>query len=380
MNILVTGAKGFIGKNLTAQLHNIIEGKAQVPTLSSRMRLFEYDLDTEPALLDDYCKRADFVFHLAGVNRPQEQAEFMEGNFGFTSVLLDTLRKCGNACPVLLASSIQAEADHPYGRSKKAGEELLFSYGAETGARILVYRFPNVFGKWCRPNYNSVVATFCHNIARGLLVTVNDRNAVLTFAYIDDLVDEMLRALSGEETRAGRYCTVPVTHQVTLGRLADLLHGFAACREDRDVPDLSDAFVKKLYATYQSYLPGDRFGYPLKMNRDARGSFTELFRTADRGQYSINITRPGIVKGNHWHHTKHEKFIVVSGRGIIRLRRMDDDEVISYVVSGEQIEAVDIPPGYTHTIENVGETDLVTFMWCSECFDPEHPDTYYLEV
>ncbi len=380
MNILVTGAKGFIGKNLTAQLYNIMEGKAQAPTLPSGMKLFEYDLDTEPALFDDYCKKADFVFHLAGVNRPREQEKFMEGNFGFTSVLLDTLKKCGNACPVLLASSIQAETDNLYGQSKKAGEELLFSYGAETGARILVYRFPNVFGKWCKPNYNSVVATFCHNIARGLPVTVNDRDAELTLAYIDDLVDELLRALSGEETRAGRYCTVPNIHQVTLGRLTDLLYSFEACREERGVPDLSDAFVQKLYATYQSYLPSDRFGYPLTMNRDARGSFTELFRTAERGQYSINITKPGIVKGNHWHNTKHEKFVVVSGRGIIRLRRMDDDEVVSYVVSGDRIEAVDIPPGYTHTIENVGETDLVTFMWCSECFDTEHPDTYYLEV
>ena len=369
MKILITGAKGFIGKNLVAELKN-----------RNYTDIFEYDRDTDPDLLDKYCEEADFVFHLAGVNRPKDESEFMEGNFGFTSTLLEKLKKYGNICPVMISSSIQAKLDNPYGRSKKAGEDLLFNYSQETGARVLVYRFPNVFGKWCRPNYNSAIATFCHNIARDLPITVNDPKVVLNLVYIDDLVNELINALEGKENRVGDFCEVPVVYTVTLGKVVELIYSFKKSREELSIPDMSDEFTKKLYSTYLSYLPEDQFSYELKMNVDNRGSFTEFIRTLDRGQVSINISKPGITKGNHWHHTKNEKFLVVSGNGVIRFRKIDSDEVIEYFVSGDKLEVVDIPPGYTHNIENLGDTDMVTIMWANEPFDPENPDTYYLEV
>ena len=369
MKILITGAKGFIGKNLVAELKN-----------RNYTDIFEYDKDTDPDLLDKYCKEADFVFHLAGVNRPKDESEFMEGNFGFTLTLLEKLKKYGNICPVMISSSIQAKLDNPYGRSKKAGEDLLFNYSQETGARVLVYRFPNVFGKWCRPNYNSAIATFCHNIARDLPITVNDPKIVLNLVYIDDLVNELINALEGKENRIGDFCEVPVVYTVTLGKIVELIYSFKKSREELSIPDMSDEFTKKLYSTYLSYLPEDQFSYELKMNVDNRGSFTEFIRTLDRGQVSINISKPGITKGNHWHHTKNEKFLVVSGNGVIRFRKIDSDEIIEYFVSGDKLEVVDIPPGYTHNIENLGDTDMVTIMWANEPFDPENPDTYYLEV
>ncbi len=379
MNILITGAKGFVGKNLVAQLKNIQEGKVKNTNFPS-LTLYEYDVDTDPALLDGYCADCDFVFHLAGVNRPKDPSEYMEGNFGFTSTLLETLKKHNNSCPVMLASSTQAVLDNDYGRSKKAGEDLLFQYGEETGAKVLIYRFPNVFGKWCRPNYNSAVATFCHHIAHGLPISVNDPSVHMTLVYIDDVVGELLDALENKEHSDGDFCKVPVEYKITLGEIVDLIYSFPASREERSIPDMSDGFTKKLYATYLSYLPEDQFSYPLKMNIDNRGSFTEIIRTKDRGQFSVNISKPGITKGNHWHHTKNEKFVVVSGRGVIRFRQPDSDQIIEYFVSGDKIEVVDIPTGYTHNIENLGDADMVTFMWCNECFDPERPDTYFLEV
>lgn len=370
MKILITGAKGFIGRNLIAELRN-----------KKYNDLFEYDIDTEPSLLEHYCKEADFVFHLAGVNRPQEQSEFMTGNFGFTSTLLDTLQKYTNKCPIMLSSSTQAMLDNPYGLSKKAGEDLLFEYGKESGAPVLIYRFPNVFGKWCKPNYNSAVATFCSNIANNLPITINDRTTVLTLVYIDDVVEELLHTLEGKANINEKgFCSVPVFHSKMLGDIVDLLYSFKASREELSVPNLSDEFTRKLYATYLSYLPTDQFSYPLKMNIDNRGSFTEIIKTADRGQFSVNISKPGIVKGNHWHHTKNEKFLVVSGKGVIRFRKVDSCEVIEYNVNGDKLEVVDIPTGYTHNIENLGETDLVTFMWASELFNPDKPDTIFLEV
>ncbi len=369
MKILITGAKGFIGKNLIAELRNI-----------KYDYIFEYDRDTDPSLLDEYCKEADFVFHFAGVNRPKEQSEFMEGNFGFTSDLLNSLKKHNNTCPVMISSSIQAELDNPYGESKKAGEELLFSYGKETGAKVLVYRFPNVFGKWSRPNYNSAVATFCHNIAHDLPIHVNDPSVVMKLVYIDDVVNELIDALEGNENKVDSFCEVPVLYTITLGEIVDLIYSFKKSREDRSVPNMADAFAKKLYSTYLSYLPEDQFSYELKMNVDQRGSFTEFIKTPDRGQVSVNISKPGIAKGNHWHHTKNEKFLVVSGKGVIRFRKIDSDEVLEYFISGDKMEVVDIPTGYTHNIENLGDKDMVTIMWANEPFDPEKPDTYYLEV
>lgn len=380
MNILITGAGGFVGQNLSATLEAIKTGKDRTHPALSIDEIYRYDLDTDPALLEEYSARCDFVFHLAGVNRPRDQQEFMEGNFGFTSTLLDTLRRHGNRAPVLITSSIQAELDNPYGRSKKAGEDLLLGYGQETGAPVFVYRLTNVFGKWCRPNYNSVVATFCHNIARGLPITVNDPAVRLNLVYIDDVVDEFLAALEGKGHRDGLFGTVPVSHSVTLGQIASQLQSFHASRGTLSVPKLDDPFEKKLYSTYLSYLPEDSFSYPLKMNVDQRGSFTEIIRTADRGQFSVNVAKPGITKGNHWHHTKNEKFLVVSGTGVIRFRRLGCDEVIEYSVSGSKLEVVDIPTGYTHNIENTGETDLITFMWANESFDPAHPDTFFEEV
>lgn len=380
MNILITGARGFIGKNLIAELHNIKEGKAKGYNLNPEFTIFEYDIDTDPSLLDGYCKDADFVFHLAGVNRPKDQSEFMEGNFGFTSLLLDTLKKHGNNCPVMLSSSIQAELDNPYGVSKKAGENLLLEYGRETGSDVLIYRFPNVFGKWCRPNYNSAVATFCHNVAHDLPIQVNDRSVKLTLVYIDDVVKELIAALEGNPNKSGEFCKVPVEHQITLGEIVELIYSFKDSRENLLVSDLSDPFTKKLYSTYLSYLPEDQFSYSLKMNVDERGSFTEFLKSNDRGQVSVNISKPGITKGQHWHHTKNEKFLVVSGKGVIRFRKIDEVKVHEYYVSGEKLEVVDIPVGYTHNIENLGDTDMVTVMWVNEIFDPEHPDTFFLPV
>ncbi|MHB8963632.1 MAG: capsular polysaccharide biosynthesis protein CapF [Saccharofermentanales bacterium] len=369
MKILITGAKGFVGRNLAAELRN--RGFSD---------LMEYDVDTGAELLDSFCRDAEFVFHLAGVNRPESEEDFMKGNWGFTSTLLDTLAKYGNPSPVMLSSSTQAALDNPYGRSKKAGEDLLFRYAADHGVKVLVYRFPNVFGKWCRPNYNSAVATFCHNVARGLPVTVNNPDTVLNLVYIDDVVEELVRALDGRERRAGEFCEVGVTHTVRLGAITELLYSFRRSREDLSVPDMADAFTKKLYSTYLSYLPEDGFSYPLDTKADVRGSFTEIIRTPDRGQVSVNVSKPGITKGNHWHHTKTEKFLVVSGTGVIRFRRVGADEVLEYFVDGGRQTVVDIPPGFTHNIENLGETDLVTVMWASERFDPDRPDTFFLEV
>ncbi|NLY21664.1 MAG: capsular polysaccharide biosynthesis protein CapF [Tissierellia bacterium] len=369
MRMLVTGAKGFIGKNLIAELKN-----------RKYTDILEYDKDTDHNMLDEYCKKANFVFHLAGVNRPKEESEFMEGNYGFTSKLIDTLKKYKNTCPVMLSSSIQAKLDNPYGKSKRAGEDLLFNYNKETGAKVLVYRFPNVFGKWCRPNYNSVIATFCQNIARNLPISVSDPNITMNLVYIDDVVHELINALEGKENRKGLFCEVPKVYTITLGEIVDLIYSFKKSREERTVPDLSNEFTKKLYSTYLSYLPEDQFSYELKMNVDDRGSFTEFIKTNDRGQVSVNISKPGIVKGNHWHHTKTEKFLVVSGKGVIRFRKVNSDEIIEYYVSGDKLQVVDIPPGYTHNIENLGDTNMVTIMWANEPFDPENPDTYHLEV
>lgn len=398
MNILVTGAKGFVGKNLCAALGNIRDGKDRTRPALAVDAVFAYDIDTDPALLEDYCAGADFVFNLAGVNRPKDASEFMQGNFGFASVLLETLKKQHNTCPVMLASSIQATLvgryDSDYGRSKKAGEELFFSYAAETGAKVLVYRFPNLFGKWCRPNYNSAVATFCHNTANDLPITVNDRSTELELLYIDDLVCEMLDALENNEhhctfdgirtamTETGKYCAVPITHKVTLGEIADLLAQFRQQPETLLMPEIpADSFAKKLYSTYLSYLPPEKVRFLLKMNTDNRGSFTELLKTAGCGQFSVNISKPGITKGQHWHNSKWEFFIVVSGRGRIEERRIGSDEVLRFDVSGEKIEAVHMLPGYTHNIINLSDTeDLVTLMWANEQFDPSHPDTFFEKV
>jgi len=369
MKILVTGAKGFIGKNLIAELKN-----------SKYFDILEYGRDTEPSLLDEYCKEADFVFHLAGINRPKEETEYMEGNFGFTSILLNALKKHNNKCPVMISSSLQAEQDNPYGISKKAGEELLLQYGKETGSKVLIYRFPNVFGKWCRPNYNSAVATFCHNISNDLQITVNDYNKVMNLVYIDDVVEELINAIKGRENYDGDFCKVSVVHNITLGEIVNLIYSFKRSREERSIPDMLDPFTKKLYSTYLSYLPKNQFSYELKMNIDDRGSFTEFIKTPERGQVSVNISKPGLTKGNHWHHTKNEKFLVVSGKGVIRFRKINTDEIIEYYVSGDKLEVVDIPTGYTHNIENIEDGDMVTIMWASEPFNPDKPDTYYLEV
>ncbi|MBQ2796342.1 MAG: capsular polysaccharide biosynthesis protein CapF [Tidjanibacter sp.] len=399
MKILVTGAKGFVGKNLVAQLNNIKSGKAKFYGDVVVDEVFEYDIDSTAEELDRYCREADFVFNLAGVNRPQNNDEFMAGNFGFASTLLDTLKKYGNTAPVMLSSSIQATligryGQSDYGKSKLAGEELFFEYGAESGAKVLVYRFPNLFGKWCRPNYNSAVATFCNNIANDLPIQVNDRSTQLELLYIDDLVDEMVAALKGEEHHCefdgvdtvlradGRYCAVPVTHKVTLGEIVDLLEQFKAQPQSLVMPEIpAGSFAKKLYSTYLSYLPKEKVAFPLKMNVDDRGSFTELVKSAGVGQVSINISKPGITKGQHWHHTKWEQFIVVAGEGLIQQRNVLTDEVLEWRVSGKKIEAVQMLPGYTHNIINLSDTeDLVTVMWCNECFDPNRPDTFFEPV
>ena len=396
MNILITGSAGFVGKNLTAALQAIRDGKDKTHPGLKIEELYLYDIDSPDWLLEEACKHADFVFNLAGVNRPQSPEEFMQGNFGFASMLLDTLKRHRNTCPVMLASSIQASlagryANGEYGRSKKAGEELFFSYSAETGAKVLVYRFPNLFGKWCRPNYNSVVATFCHNFAHDLPITVNDPKTELELLYIDDLVDEMIAALEGREHHCefdgadtvmredGRYCAAPVTHHVTLGRIVERLEAFKNQPSTLVMPEIAQgSFAKKLYSTYLSYLPREKVSVPLKMNADARGSFTELMRTEKCGQFSVNISKPGITKGQHWHHTKWEFFIVVSGRGLIQMRKIGTDEVLQFEVSGEKLEAVHMLPGYTHNIINLSDTEnLVTVMWANECFAPNKPDTFF---
>ena len=382
MKILVTGANGFVGKNLCAALYNIAGGKDKTRNIDSDITVFEYDVDTDSSLLDTYCKECDFVFHLAGVNRPQNTEEFMKGNFGFTSELLENLKKHNNTCPVMISSSILAALDNPYGLSKKAGEDLMFEYSKQTGAKVLVYRLPNVFGKWCRPNYNSAVATFCNNIANDLPIQVNDRSVNMTLVYIDDVVDEFINALKGEQTADGDYCKVPVEHKITLGEIVDLIYSFAKQPDTLVMPEIPDgSFAKKLYSTYLSYLPKEKMSFPLKMNVDARGSFTELLKTDNCGQFSVNISKPGITKGQHWHNTKWEFFIVVSGKGLIEQRKIGSDEVLRFEVSGEKIEAVHMLPGYTHNIINLSDTEnLVTVMWANESFNPNKPDTFFEEV
>jgi len=382
VKVLVTGAHGFVGKNLCATLLNIASGKDRSYGIDTDITVYEYDVDTDPALLDTYCRECDFVFHLAGVNRPQDPAEFMSGNFGFTSELLNALRRHGNTCPVMLSSSIQAALDNPYGQSKRAGEDLLFSYGEETGADVLVYRLPNVFGKWCRPNYNSAIATFCHNVAHDLPIQVNDRATQLTLVYIDDVVDELVRALEGNPDRDGDYCRVPVEHKATLGEIVDLIYVFHDQPTTLMMPEIpAGSFAKKLYSAYLSYLPAEKAIFDLKMNVDDRGSFTELLKTAACGQFSVNISKPGITKGQHWHHSKWEFFMVVSGVGRIEQRKMGTDEVLTFDVSGEHIQAVHMLPGYTHNIINLSDTqDLVTVMWANEIFDPNKPDTFFEKV
>ena len=424
MRILVTGAKGFVGKNLCAQLNNIKDGKARCYGDLTIEDIFEYDLDSTPEQLNQWCKECDFVFNLAGVNRPKDNDEFMKGNFGFASTLLDTLKAHGNNCPVMLSSSQQASltgrfGNSEYGRSKKAGEDLFLEYGKETGAKVLVYRFPNLYGKWCRPNYNSAVATFCNNIANDLPITVNDPSVELELLYIDDLVDEMIHALKGEEhhcefeglevipmngpntdctnktddeksvqsdksvfEKIGRYCYCPITHKATLGEIVDLLHRFADMPKTLMIPEIpADSFAKRLYSTFLSYLPKEKAIFDLKMNIDPRGSFTELVHTLNCGQVSINISKPGITKGEHWHNTKWEQFIVVAGHGLIQLRKEGTDEVLNYEVSSDKIQSVIMLPGYTHNIINLSDTeDLVTVMYCNEIFDPNKPDTYFDKV
>ena len=388
MKILITGAKGFVGKNLVENLKNIRDGKDRVHKLPSDLEIFEYDIDNTEEELKEFCKRADFVFNLAGVNRPKDNSEFMKGNFGFGEKLLNLLKKYKNNCPVMLSSSVQATlegryAGSEYGKSKLVGEELFKNYGKETGARVLIYRFPNLFGKWCRPNYNSAVATFCNNIANNLPIQVNDRNTELDLVYIDDLVEELLRAINENETKDEKgYCYVPEVHHVTLGEIVDLLYEFKESRKNLFIPNMTEgSFSKKLYSTYLSYLDPKDFSYSLKMNEDNRGSFTEIVKSLDRGQVSINISKPGITKGQHWHNTKNEKFLVVAGEGIIQLRKIGANEIVEYKVSGKEMTVVDMIPGYTHNIINTSETEnLVTVMWCNECFNPEKPDTYFEEV
>ena len=397
--VLVTGAKGFVGKNLCANLRNIQEGKDRIRPDLIIDEVYEYDIDSVPEQLDEYCQKADFVFNLAGVNRPTETSEFMEGNFGFASTLLDTLKKYGNKCPVMLSSSQQASltgrfGNSEYGRSKKAGEDLFLKYQEETGAKVLIYRFPNLFGKWCRPNYNSAVATFCNAFANDLPFTVNDPSVELELLYIDDLVDEMIACLKGEEHRCefegldvlsqvdGKYCYVPTTHKATLGEIVELLKSFAEQPKTLMIPEIPEgSFAKKLYSTYLSYLPKEKVAFPLKMNVDVRGSFTELVHTLNTGQVSINISKPGITKGQHWHNTKWEFFIVVAGHGLIQERKLGTDEVIEFEVSGDNIQCIHMLPGYTHNIINLSETEnLVTVMYCNEIFNPDKPDTYFEPV
>lgn len=394
MNVLVTGANGFVGENLCASLKNIRDGKDRTRQDIKIDNIFEYDIDTDPNVFDEYCAKADFVFNLAGVNRPKDPEEFMKGNYGFVNMLLNTLKRQGNKCPVMISSSIQASCigryDGDYGRSKRAGEEIVFEYGKETGVKVLVYRFPNLFGKWCRPNYNSAVATFCNNMANDLPITVSDRNIQLELLYIDDLVTEMLDALEGKEHRCefdgietvfcenGKYCAAPITHKVTLGEIVELLGSFKEQTSTLIMPEIPlGSFAQKLYSTYLSYLPKEKVSFALNMNEDVRGSFTELLKTEKCGQFSVNISKPGVTKGLHWHNTKWEFFIVVSGHGLIQQRRIGSDEIMSFEVSGDKIEAVHMLPGYIHSITNLSESEnLVTVMWANEQFDPSHPDTF----
>ena len=395
MNILITGANGFVGKNLVASLESIRDGKDRTHPGIIVDKLYLYDIDSSEQELEEACKDCSFVFNLAGVNRPKDNKEFMEGNFGFVGKLLDSLKKHNNNCPIMLASSIQATLigryDSDYGRSKRAGEDLFWEYEKETGAKVLIYRFPNLFGKWCRPNYNSAVATFCNNIANDLPITVTDPSIELELLYVDDLVKEMLCALEGKEHHCsfdgintvidsnGRYCAAPITHRVTLGEIVALLNSFKEQTQTLIIPEIpNNSFAKKLYSTYLSYLPKEKISFPLKMNTDTRGSFTELLKTEKCGQFSVNISKPGITKGQHWHHTKWEFFIVVSGHGLIQERKLGTDEVLNFEVSGDKIEAIHMLPGYTHNIINLSDTeDLVTLMWANECFDPESPDTFF---
>jgi len=384
MRLLITGSKGFVGKNLIAELSN--------KKHENLYEIYEFDIDSDIKLLDKYTKSCDFVIHLAGVNRPQDEKEFMEGNFGFTSILLNKLKENSNKAPILITSSIQAALDNPYGISKKAGEDLIFKYGKDNNVKTIVYRMPNVFGKWCKPNYNSAIATFCNNIANDLPIQVNNRNHEMSLIYIDDLVNEILNAINGKENKLSKdnllsldnlqddFCYMKPVYQRTLGEIVDLLYAFKGSRKDLSVPDMNDEFIKKLYATYLSYLPTNDFSYELNMKCDYRGSFTEMIRTNGQGQFSINVSKPGITKGNHWHHTKNEKFLVVSGNCIIKFRKVGTKDIFTYEVSGSKLEVVDIPCGYTHSITNIGVTDSITVMWASECFDLENPDTIYLEV
>lgn len=369
MKVLITGARGFIGKNLIATLEQI-----------SDIDIMTFNRNDDLAQLNVYTQSCDFVFHLAGVNRPQDTQEYMKGNYELTNELLNSLKNNGNTCPVLFASSTQATVNNEYGKSKKAAEDSLLDYGKRSGVKVLLYRFSNVFGKWCKPNYNSAVATFCYNISHDLPIIVNDPKVVMKLIYIDDVVEELINALNGNVNIVGDYCEVPVSYTVELGQIVNIINSFKKSREEQFIPNMSDQFIKKIYSTYLSYLPEDKFSYDLKMNVDNRGSFTEFIRTPDRGQVSVNISKPGITKGNHWHNTKNEKFLVVSGKGVIRFRKIDSDKIIEYFVSGDKMEVVDVPTGYTHNIENLGDTDMVIIMWANEMFDNKKPDTYYNEV
>lgn len=379
--ILITGSKGFIGKNLISELNNRNLYHAQkYPEQAPLYSILSYDVDSQEKDLLRFTRECDVVCHLAGVNRPKDEKEFMVGNFGFTSKLLTLLKEAKNKAPILISSSVQAALQNPYGRSKKAGEDLLFNYGSENDIDVLIYRLPNVFGKWCRSNYNSAIATFCHNIAHNLDIIIDDRSYIMDLVYIDDVVSEFVNAIEGKAHIKNKFCIVPVSYRATLGKIVDLLYSFKDSRITLQIPDMSDPFTKKLYSTYLSYLPKDNFSFLPKMNIDDRGSFTEIFKSAERGQISVNILKPRMIKGNHWHHTKNEKFIVVAGKGIIRFRKINSDEILEYFVTSEKLEIVDIPPGYTHNIENSGNSDMITVMWANEPFDPEHPDTYYEEV
>lgn len=381
MKILVTGAKGFVGKNLVAELQNISEGRCSTVGIEKGCEVLTADIDTPADVLKGYCKDCDFVFHLAGVNRPKDEKEFTQGNLDSLTQLISFLKEQENSCPIVLSSSTQASLDNPYGISKRMAENILKEYGERTGEKVYIFRFPGLFGKWCRPNYNSVVATFCHNTAHGIELRIDAPEKEITLAYIDDVVRILLGCVAGFAAKDEQgFCAVSPIYSVSLQRLAQLLASFKSSREKLEVPYLADSFERALYATYLSYLPKDNFSYPLNTHSDFRGSFTEIIRTPDRGQFSVNISKPHITKGNHWHHTKNEKFCVVSGTGVIRFRKIDSDEIIEYFVTGEKMEVVDIPTGYTHNIENLGDTDMVTFMWASEAFDPEHPDTYFLQV
>lgn len=374
MKILITGARGFVGKNLVSMLNNL-----------GYKDLMLFDIDTEPSLLDEYCRECEFVFHLAGVNRPENEEDFMTGNFGFTSTLLESLIEHENKSPILITSSIQAERDNPYGRSKKAGEDMIFAYGEQHHVPVFVYRLPNVFGKWSRPNYNTVVATFCYNIARSLPISVNDQSYKMELCYIDDVVDEFIRTMTAYANNEKRlannsFYTIPVQHEITLGELATTIQSFKSSRENLVLPLTKDPLTNKLYSTYLSFLPEEQFSYEVVSHVDNRGSFTEILKTTERGQVSVNVSKPGITKGNHWHRTKNEKFLVVSGSGVVRFRKIGEHEIIEYYVSGDKLEIIDIPTGYTHNITNLGEADMVTIMWANECFNPENPDTYFEEV